>query len=592
MHQISDRVHSVTFPGQSGQFGHNAGVVEFNEYLLAIDACDEAAWDAVDGIRRGTNDKPVRFLALTPGSRPDDCEVQRRDITLLVPGPSVRVEGAAQMEVSSETMTLDDGIVRVVLRAATSHEASRSWTVHVVTSGVLFSGDLVGDGRGSDPLPFDDWISALRHLELLDLDVVIPGKGPQGTEAIVRATRLGLLDARSRITQLIDEGRPREDVIEAVGRSGNGTLPESTVELLHDDHIGTLPATAFIEQLGLREGPSPTADDAGWIPPGKVVVADLWPGKTEQIGLAAPGVEILVARDCEHAAELVTNADAILGWLTPEILANGQRLRWVSLYSAGIESYLSLPGFAESDIVLTNGQRLYAQGGAEHVLGMILSLSRRLHVASYLQLERRWDNRPLTGLTPITGDGSELGELRGKTILVAGLGGIGTEVARLAHGIGMRVLATRASRREGPEFVEYVGLADELKTLAWEADVIVNCLPHTPATDRVFNADVFAVTKPTAFFVNIGRGKTVDTDALVRALRDGHIAGAGLDVTDPEPLPSGHELWSLPNVIITPHVGGDSERHMERIWLLFRENLRRFAVGEPLLSVVNKQRGY
>ena len=226
------------------------------------------------------------------------------------------------------------------------------------------------------------------------------------------------------------------------------------------------------------------------------------------------------------------------------------------------------------------------------MLGMVLALSRRLHTAVSLQSERRWDNAPLTGPTPITGCGSELGELRCKTLLVVGLGGIGTEVARLAHGIGMRVIATRASRREGPSFVDYVGLSSELLVLAPEADVIVNCLPLTPDTEKMFDASIFAAVKSTAFFVNIGRGKTVDTDALTRVLREGRIAGAGLDVTEPEPLPADHELWGLPNVIITPHVGGDSEAHMERIWLLFRENLRRFTVGEPLLSVVDKRRGY
>ena len=183
-------------------------------------------------------------------------------------------------------------------------------------------------------------------------------------------------------------------------------------------------------------------------------------------------------------------------------------------------------------------------------------------------------------------------ELRGRTLLTVGLGGIGTEVARLAHGIGMRVIATRASRREGPPFVEYVGLSSELLTLAAGADVVVNSVPLTPSTENMFDDEFFSTMKPTAYFVNIGRGKTVDTDALVRALREGRIAGAGLDVTEPEPLPADHELWGMPNVIITPHVGGDSDEHMERLWLLFRENLRRFVNGEPLLSVVDKRRGY
>ncbi len=244
------------------------------------------------------------------------------------------------------------------------------------------------------------------------------------------------------------------------------------------------------------------------------------------------------------------------------------------------------------NVLITNAQRLYAHGGAEHVMAMLLTLTRRLHIALELQRERRWDIEPLTGPSPYVGAGSELLELRGKTMLVTGLGGIGTEVARLGHGFGMRVVATRASRREGPAFVDYVGLSSELHALAADADVVVNSLPLTPTTQSILDERFFSTVKRSAYFLNIGRGKTVDTDALVRALRDGRLAGAGLDVTEPEPLPADHVLWGMKNVIITPHLGGDSDDHMERLWLVFQENLRRFANGEKLLSVVNKERGY
>lgn len=350
--------------------------------------------------------------------------------------------------------------------------------------------------------------------------------------------------------------------------------------------------TTFAASLGLREGPSPTADSAGWTRPTKVVVVDLWPGRTEELGAVAPGVTLVVARDVREVLAEIRDADAVLGMLTPDILARGEALRWVQLAAAGVERYVTMPGLVDRAIVLTNAQRIFAPGGAEHVLAMTLVLSRRLHTALALQRERRWDITPLTGATPYSGSGSELLELRGRTMLVVGLGGIGTEVARIAHGIGMRVVATRNSRREGPEFVDYVGLASELDSLVADADVIVNSLPLTPATEGMFDAELFSRTKPTAYFINIGRGRTVDTDALTVALREGRIAGAGLDVTEPEPLPADHELWGMPNVIITPHIGGDSDGHMERMWLLFQENLRRFVEGERLLSVVDQARGY
>jgi phosphoglycerate dehydrogenase-like enzyme len=183
-------------------------------------------------------------------------------------------------------------------------------------------------------------------------------------------------------------------------------------------------------------------------------------------------------------------------------------------------------------------------------------------------------------------------ELDGRTMLVVGLGGIGSQVARKAHGLGMRVIATRGSRREGPDYVEYVGLADEVNVLAARADVVVNTVPLTDATLGMFDAEFFAAMKPSAYFISVGRGKSTVTDDLVAALQNGEIAGAGLDVTDPEPLPEGHVLWTMPRVLITPHTGGRSDRSRDRLFLLVQENLRRYVAGEPLISVVDIARGY
>jgi phosphoglycerate dehydrogenase-like enzyme len=156
----------------------------------------------------------------------------------------------------------------------------------------------------------------------------------------------------------------------------------------------------------------------------------------------------------------------------------------------------------------------------------------------------------------------------------------------------MRVIATRGSGREGPEYVEYVGLAPELPELAARADVVVNCTPLTPATTGLFDRAFFARMKRGGFFINIGRGGSVVTDELVDALRSGQLAGAGLDVTDPEPLPADSPLWGMENVIITPHVAGSSDRGEERIWTLVVENLRRYVAGERMLNVVDLDKGY
>ena len=178
-------------------------------------------------------------------------------------------------------------------------------------------------------------------------------------------------------------------------------------------------------------------------------------------------------------------------------------------------------------------------------------------------------------------------------MLVLGLGGIGTEIAKRGAGLGMRVVATRNSSREGPDFVDYVGLSDEMTGLAREADVIVNALPLTDSTRGILDAAFFeAIEGPgPRYFINVGRGATVDTEALLDALRSGHLAGAGLDVTDPEPLPRDHALWLEPNVIITPHVSsGGGDRLRQRLMTL--ENMRRYLAGDRLLNVVDPERGY
>ncbi len=182
--------------------------------------------------------------------------------------------------------------------------------------------------------------------------------------------------------------------------------------------------------------------------------------------------------------------------------------------------------------------------------------------------------------------------LDGRTIFVVGLGGIGTEVARRANALGMTVIAIRNTPHEKPLFVSEQGLSGDLRAFAGRADVIVNCLPLTPETRGIFDKAFFNAAKRGALFINVGRGASVVTADLVAALEDGRIGGAGLDVTDPEPLPADHPLWHAPNVLITPHVSALVASSDEPRWLIVRENLRRFAAGARLLSEVDVQRGY
>jgi len=281
----------------------------------------------------------------------------------------------------------------------------------------------------------------------------------------------------------------------------------------------------------------------------------------------------------------IGDADALIGTANADLLAAGKKLRWVQVGSAGVERYLVIPELGSGDVLLTNGQRLASPVIGEHVMALTRALARGLNRAIVAQSVGEWQRSEIGNSAPLT-------RLRGKTMLVVGLGGIGTEVARLADAAGMRVTAIRNSRRSGPPFVARVGLGEDLVDYLREADVVANCLPLTPQTKGQFNSTLFEAMKPTAFFINVGRGGTVNTADLVSALETGIIAGAGLDVTDPEPLPEGHPLWTAPNLIITPHFAAWSDVGRELRWLLYRENLRRFVAGERLLSVVDPERGY
>jgi phosphoglycerate dehydrogenase-like enzyme len=341
---------------------------------------------------------------------------------------------------------------------------------------------------------------------------------------------------------------------------------------------------ALIGQLGLVESPTPVRDRPGWKPPKKILVWAVEPELMPLLESAAPGVELLAARDAAEGAKLAPGADAAIGFCTQEILAAGTGIRWIQSFSAGVERCVAIPAVRERDVLLTNMQRVAAPVMAEHVLAMMLAFARGLDFYIPQRAAASWTRELPPPARMLT--------LEGKTVLVVGLGGIGTEVAKRAHALGMRVIATRASGRDGPPFVAYVGLPDELRKLAGEADFVVNTTPLTPETTRLFDAAFFAAMKPRSFFFNVGRGQSVVQDDLVAALRSGHLAGAGLDVTDPEPLPKASPLWQFPNVIITPHVSAASDVGDAARFEIVRENLRRYVAGDRMLSVVDTAKGY
>jgi phosphoglycerate dehydrogenase-like enzyme len=347
---------------------------------------------------------------------------------------------------------------------------------------------------------------------------------------------------------------------------------------------GDAEVARLVAELGLREAATALRDRPGWAPPRKVVLMGADPQRAAWMEEAAPGVTIVAAADRAAAVREAAGADAVIGECVPEVIAAGPRIRWVQRMYAGVERCVAIPAFAERGIVLTNMQKVAGPVMAEHVMALMFGLTRGLAAYVPAQAKGEWADEAVPD--------SRMWEVKGRTMLVAGLGGIGTEVAKRAHALGMTVIATRNSGTDGPDYVAEVGLADKLLPFAARADVIVSTLPMTPETKGLMNKAFFDAAKRGALFINVGRGGTVVTDDLVAALNDGRLGGAGLDVTDPEPLPPGHPLWRAPNVIITPHVAAALDGNEVPRWIIARENLRRYAAGGKLLSEVDVQKGY
>jgi phosphoglycerate dehydrogenase-like enzyme len=338
----------------------------------------------------------------------------------------------------------------------------------------------------------------------------------------------------------------------------------------------TVAATAGTE-LGHNGAAAATAPDQRLC----VLVPELRVEQIAELKAVAPGVELVVCKDATAALARAPEAHAVFGFITPEVIRAGVNLRWAQQMSAGVEGVLTIPELVERPITLTNMQRAYGPEIADQAIGYLLCFTRSLGHFIQAKSREEWH-------TPRE---AVLDELEGKTLLVIGLGGIGSQVARRATGFGMQVIATDPKVIERPVFVAELHRPDALLELLPRAEVVTIAAPLTAKTEKLLGAREFGLMRNGAILINVARGKIIDTPALVAALESRQVAAAGLDVTDPEPLPPGHSLWKQ-NVIITPHSAGQSPGGFRRSYALFRENLRRFVAGEMLLNIVDKKAGY
>ncbi|MBL8796349.1 MAG: MBL fold metallo-hydrolase [Planctomycetia bacterium] len=597
--------------------GSNHTWVVFDDYVVVVDAnFPEGAEECIAAIKK-TTDKPIRYVLDTHYHGDHaygnavfvqagasivaqlNCskwlrEKGAKEFADAGKGPNGRKDVAdSTLKIPSvvfnDKLVLDDGKQRVeFLHLGHAHTAGDAFA-YLPKHKILCTGDACVNGAFNFMGHSDSasWIKVLERAQQLDVKLVAPGHGLPAGKELLETQKRYFVELRKQVQQGIAANLELADIQKKIDmpwyKEWTGTAPSpANVEHVYKELTGAITPWDLTEEFGVHEGPSFTKKDPGWTRPRRIVVpAGLMPAKIAELKRVAPAVEFIPAKTAADAAKVAGDADAVIGFCTPEIVQAAKNLRWVQVGSAGVEHY-TFPEITKSKIVLTNTQRLYGPNVADQAFALLLALTRGLREVTPAQVnEAAWlkpKNQPQ--------------ELHGKTMLVVGLGGMGTQIARRADAFGMQVMAIDPKDLEKPSFVFSLEKPEKLMDLLPKADVVVLACPLTAETKGLFGSPQFRAMKSSAYFVNIARGGIVQTAALQEALEKKHIAGAGLDVTDPEPLPDRHPLWKLSNCIISPHIGGQSPEAMDRQWRLWRENVRRFAAGEPLLCVVDKERGY
>ena len=289
-------------------------------------------------------------------------------------------------------------------------------------------------------------------------------------------------------------------------------------------------------------------------------------------------IEVVEASDREEALRAIKDAEVVFGRIDKEMFLAAKNLKWIQVKSAGVERYLFLE-LVNSPVLLTNASGIHRIPISEMIMAMMLALAKKLHKFIQFKNEAKWKK-------------IRLEELSGKTLGLLGLGSIGMETAWKAKCFGMRVLALKRQPIRRPTYVDEILGPEDLDYLLRESDFLVVTVPLTAETRHMIGEDELRLMKPTAYIINISRGAVIDSKALIKALKEGWIAGAALDVFEEEPLPEDSEFWKLENVIITPHVSGSSPVYDERAVEIFCRNLKRYLEGKPLINLVDKKAGY
>jgi cyclase len=620
------RYSAIGPEGSNVPFGGSNNIwVVFEDYVVVIDAnFPKEAGDVIEAIKK-TTDKPIRYVLDTHhhgdhaygnavfGKAGAGIVAQTHCAQLLrLSGEDFKKAGEGPMgrkDIAASTLkvpnlvfddklVLDDGKQRVELLFLGHAHTSGDAFAYLPKYKILCTGDACVNGSYNFMGHSDSasWIHVMERAQQLDIDLICPGHGPLAGKELLEKQKRYFVELRQQVQKGIDAGKNRDEILKGMDmpwyKEWTGvsvTLKKDNVDFVYDELTGATRPWDLTEEYGIYEGPSPTKKDSDWKAPRRIVVPNLMPARLAELKRLAPEIEFIPVKTDADAAKSVEDADAVLGFCTPEILKAGKNLRWIQIGHAGVEKYL-FPELAASKVAVTNTARIYGPAVADQAFALLLALTRGTQRDVRLNdgdpdgvRQARWEQLRKE-MKPL--------ELNGKTMLIVGLGGVGTQIGRRANAFGMRVQAIDPKEMVRPDFVFSLDKPAKLRELLPQADVVMVACPLTAETHGLFGEKELAALKPTAYLVNIARGGVVQTPALVAALQKKQLAGAGLDVTDPEPLPADHPLTKMSNVVISPHIGGQSPDSAERQWRLYRENIRRFVAGEPLVCVVDKAKGY
>jgi phosphoglycerate dehydrogenase-like enzyme/glyoxylase-like metal-dependent hydrolase (beta-lactamase superfamily II) len=616
------RYSSIGPDGSKIVFGGSNNIwFVFDDYVAVFDAnFPKEAGDVIEAVRK-TTDKPIRYVVDSHHhgdhsygnavfARAGAGIVAQANCARLLrldgpeefrkagEGPTGRKDVAESYlkvpnVVFDDKLVLDDGKQRVeFLFLGHAHTAGDAFA-YLPKHKILCTGDACVNGAYNFMGHSDSasWIRVLEKAQQLDVKLVCPGHGALAGKELLETQKRYFVELRRQVRQGIEVGKDLEDIVRALDMPWykewtTVTPAKANVEYVYNELTGRVPPWDLKEDFGVLEGPSPTKATPGWEKPQRIVIPNLMPARLAELKRVAPEIEFVPAKTPEDAAQSAGDADAVLGFCTPDVVKAGTRLRWIQVGHGAVDKDLS-DELKNSKITLTNTERIDGPPAADQAFVLLLTLTRGLAHGQHNQAGKN-----LGPAWARLKDGVKPEELHGKTMLVVGLGGTGVEVARRAHAFGMRVRAIDPAAVEQPAFLFSLDRPLKLLELLPTADVVVLCCPLTPQTKGMLGKKEFEAMKKSAVLINVARGGIVETGALLASLKAGEIGGAGLDVTDPEPLPDEHPLWKLPNVVISPHLGSTSPEAVERQWRLFRENVRRFAAGEPLLCVVDKEKGY